>query len=98
MMDDMTEIIFSSQEILKLILKERSIHKGHWMFLVHFGFGAMNIGETDRGEDATPAGVVSVKKIGIKQVPQPLPFSVDASIVNPAPRKIAKKNVSAKQA
>lgn len=84
-MDEMPEIVFSSQEMLKLILKEQSIHKGHWMFLVHFGFGAMNIGETDNGEDAAPAGVVSVKKVGIKQIPQPLPFSVDAAIVNPSP-------------
>lgn len=90
-MDEMPEIAYSSQDMLKLILKEHSIHQGHWMFLVHFGFGAMNVGETDNGEDAAPAGVVSVKKVGIKQIPQPLPFSVNAAVFNPAPKKPPKK-------
>jgi hypothetical protein len=92
MMSEMPEVAYSSREIIKLILKENKIHEGHWMFLVHFGFSAMNVGESDSGEDATPAAVASVKKIGIKQIPQPLPFSVDASKENPSPKKSVKKN------
>lgn len=79
--------------MLKLILKEKSIHKGHWMFLVHFGFNGMNVGQTDTGEDAIPAGVVSVQKMGIKEISEPLPFSVDASKVNPAPKKLKKPSI-----
>ena len=85
------EISFSSRELIELILKEKSIHKGHWMLLVHFGFTAMNVGQGESGEDAMPAGVVSVQKVGIKKIPQPVPFSVNAAAVNPLVKKASKK-------
>lgn len=95
-MNNKAEVEFTNRELLIHMLKIKEIHKGHWMLIVHFGFNAMNIGQTDSGEDAAPAGVVSVQKIGIREIPQPLPFSVDAFAVNPPTKKAPKKQIHSK--
>lgn len=83
-MAEVTQLFYSHQELVTVLLKERNIHEGHWMLIVNFGFGAINAGQDDTGKDVSPTAMVIVNKVGIQQVPEATPFSVDASLANPA--------------
>jgi len=65
------------------MLKDREIHEGNWVLGVKFNFTAMNIGQLPDGSDASPAGVAAVENLCLERTPDPLPFSVDAAVVNP---------------
>ena len=83
-----------NQELVALILKSQGIHEGHWHLAVKLGFSALNIAQSKDGTDAAPAGAVSFTGVRIVSVPQPAPFTVDASKVNPkrtTPKKAAPK-------
>ena len=82
-MAEITQLFYSHPELVTVMLKDRNIHEGHWIMIVNFGFGAMNAGQDEAGTDVSPTAMVGVNKIGIQQVPEPMPFSVDASKVNP---------------
>lgn len=65
------------------MLKDQGIHEGDWVLQAKFSFGAINMGTTPEGTDAVPSGIVGVNGMGLELVPQPLPFSVNASEANP---------------
>jgi hypothetical protein len=83
-MAEITQLFYSHRELVTVMLKDRNIHEGHWIIIVNFGFAAMNAGQDEAGTDVSPTAVVGVNKIGIQLVPEPTPFSIDASIVNPS--------------
>lgn len=85
-MAEITQLFYSHQELVIAMLKDRNIHEGHWILIVNFGFAAMNAGQDEAGTDVSPTAMVGVNKIGIQQIPDPTPFSVDASIANPPQR------------
>jgi hypothetical protein len=85
------EFFYANIDLLRLLIKDKGVSEGHWILTVAFGFSAMNIGTSPDGEDAGPAGVVAVSGVGIAKVPTPLPFSLDAAVVNPLPKKRASK-------
>ena len=78
---------YSPIELVKVLLREQGIHEGHWVLGVQFGFTAMNVGTVESGEDVCPGGVVAVQKIALQRIPVKQPFSVDAELANPAPKK-----------
>ncbi len=90
-MDKPTE--YTPKDILRLLIKQEGVHEGHWILAVNFGFSASNVGQSENGEDACPAGIVALQKVALQQVPEVLPFSLDAAVVNPAPRKVKTKVV-----
>lgn len=85
------EINYSNNELVNLILKNERIHDGNWILAINFGFTAMNIRQSEDDREISPSGIVSVQKIGLRRVSEPLPFSVDAAVVNPLPKKTSAK-------
>jgi hypothetical protein len=82
-MAEVTQLFYSHQELVTIMLKDRDIHAGHWMMVVNFGFAAMNAGQEEGGTDVSPTAMVGVNKIGIQQIPESTPFSIDAAVANP---------------
>jgi hypothetical protein len=86
-MNKETEIEYSPNELINLMLKNEEIHDGNWILSVNFGFSAMNMRSSEEAREVSPSGIVSVQKIGLQRVNVELPFSVNAAVVNPSPKK-----------
>jgi hypothetical protein len=82
-MAELEKFEYSNKELVAALLQNRGIHEGHWILTAKLSFSAMNIGESPDGSDASPAGVVALTGIRIDNVPEPLPFSVNAAEANP---------------
>lgn len=78
-MAETTQVMFSHQDLVKLMLKSQNIDSGHWILAANFGFSAMNAGQVDGGSDISPAALIMVQKLGMQRVDAPTPFSVDAT-------------------
>lgn len=81
------EISYSTNELTKLLLERHDIHEGNWILTVNFGFLAMNIRQSDTDTEVSPSGIVSVQRVGLQRLAEPLPFSVDAAVANPGDKK-----------
>lgn len=84
MANQVKQIQYSHEDLLKLMLKDQGIHEGYWMLLIRFGFGAGNVGPSpDKLEDVHPTALVSVAGIGMERTDKLGPLVVDAAVVNP---------------
>lgn len=83
-MTELKQHEYSNKELVAVLLRDQGIHEGHWILAAKLSFTAMNIGQLADGTDASPAGVVAVTGIQINNVPEALPFSVNAADVNPS--------------
>lgn len=77
--------IFSYKEIAEALVKQQGIHEGIWGIYVEFGIGAANIGSTPESNDAVPAAIVPIQRMGIQRFDEATNLTVDAAEVNPAP-------------
>lgn len=76
--------MFSHTELVTQLIKAKGIHEGFWMLAVSYGFGAANVGETDK--TLNPAAFVPITAIGIRSVPNvENNLTVNAAVVNPKP-------------
>ena len=82
-MTELKQFEYSNKELIAALLRDQGIHEGHWILAAQLAFTAMNIGQLADGSDASPAGVVAVTGIQITNIPEPLPFSVNAADANP---------------
>jgi hypothetical protein len=82
-MAEIKQISYTNKEILILMIKDQNIHEGHWVLGAGFSFGAMSMGQSADGVDASPTAIATLSGLGIERVQEALPFSVDASLENP---------------
>lgn len=82
-MSNSNSIEYSKKELVAALLRDKGIHEGHWVLAAKLTFSAMNIGQAADGSDASPAGVVALTGIKLENVPEPLPYSVNAAEANP---------------
>jgi hypothetical protein len=82
-MPDTNQYLFPTKDLLHILLKHGNIHEGNWILIATFGFAALNTGDSATGEDASPSAMTRLQQVGIQRVPDPLPFSIDAAVVNP---------------
>ena len=82
-MAEIKQISYTNKEILILMIKDQNIHEGHWVLGAGFAFGAMSMGQSADGADASPTAIATLSGLGIERIPESVPFSVDASIENP---------------
>lgn len=82
-MAEISQFDFSNKELVVMMLKDQGIHEGNWVLAAQLTFSAMNIGQLPDGSDASPAGVVAVTGARLERVSEPLPFSINAAVVNP---------------
>lgn len=84
---------YSIRELVTLMLKDQNIHEGNWILTAKFSLSVINIGLSPDSSDVAPAGLSKIDGIGIENVIDPLPFSVDASVVNPKKTKSQSKKI-----
>ena len=82
------EYLFSHKAIVEELIKREGIHEGLWMLTIELGLTGTNVNaQTAEGKASlSPAGIVSVGRIGISRTDQENDLTVDASKVNPRPR------------
>jgi hypothetical protein len=85
-MAEARQFIFTYPEIAEALVKQQGIHEGLWGVYVEFGIAAANIGTTPESDDAIPAAIVPIQKMGIQRFDEPSNLTVDAAEVNPAPK------------
>ncbi|MBA2493836.1 MAG: hypothetical protein H0V31_03970 [Acidobacteria bacterium] len=80
-------ITFSYQEIVECLIKKRNIHEGLWGISVTFALGAINVNRQENPDKYMPAAIIPVQEIGIQKYNEPSNLTLDASKVNPRPKK-----------
>lgn len=75
----------SLKELTTLLIKHYGLHEGHFDLLIEFQIGVGAFGPTP--ELQAPGAAVSVAKVGLAKSVQIGERSVDASIVNPKPKR-----------
>ena len=86
-MENPERIMFSYQEVVECLLKEKGIHEGLWGISIGFGFGVVNASAVDEPEKFLPAAIIPVQEIGIQKFETESNLTVDAAKVNPRPAK-----------
>jgi hypothetical protein len=87
-MPEANQYVFSNKELLELLIKQAGVREGRWMLMANFGFTAANFGQAD--DSIAPGGAMVIQQMGIQKAPQgtPLGASVDAAVINPAPKGV----------
>jgi len=79
------EYLFSHKAIVEELIKREGIHEGLWMLTIELGLTGTNVNAQTREGKASlsPAGIVSVGRIGICRTDHENDLTVDAGKVNP---------------
>lgn len=84
-MSDPAPNFLNHADVVTLLIKELDIHEGIWSLALELQFGALTVGQDE--QSLYPAGLVSVKSIGLTKAVKENNISVDAARVNPKPKK-----------
>jgi hypothetical protein len=90
-MAEATQYLFEHKELAEALVKKQNIHEGLWGIYIEFGLGATNINSGSDIKVLTPSAIASVQKIGIQRFAEPNNLTIDAAVVNPAPKTTARK-------
>ncbi len=88
-MPEPNQILYQLNEVAELMVKAQGITEGHWGLLARFGISGANV-QTAEGK-LLPSAIVPILELGIQKFEQPSSLTVDASKVNPAPKKRTSK-------
>lgn len=83
-MSEVNTITLSHKELVEVLIKHQRLHEGIWQLYIEFGISAVNMLFGD--DQASPAAVVPINKIGLHRAEKETPLGLDASKVNPAPK------------
>jgi hypothetical protein len=83
-MPEVNQYVFSSKELLELLIKRAGVHEGRWILMATFGFSAGNFGPSP--DQAMPGALIAIQQIGIQraQADAPEAMSLDAAVINSA--------------
>ncbi len=82
------------KDVIEALIKHQNIHEGIWQLYIEFGISGGNMPIAPEGSDdlrISPVAMVPITKIGLLKVDKENPLALDASKVNPAPKRIRKK-------
>lgn len=79
-------LLFTFQEVVEALIKQRGLHTGLWGLSLEFGLGAANFNSKEGSKELFPSAVVPLRNIGIAPATQENSLTVDASKVNPKSR------------
>lgn len=88
-MPETTAFKYTLKELTELMVKEEGIKKGHWMLQATFSWAVANVLSTEDGPKG-PGAMSILTNVGIQEIPEPGPFSIDAAALwkkTPARRK-----------
>ena len=82
-MPEVRQITYDLKRLTALMLRDNEIRSGLWMILVRFNYSFTNIAppKDQPGGPAGPALIAVVAEIGVQEVSEPGPLSVDAAEV-----------------
>jgi len=89
-------ILFSYQEIVECLIKEKDIHEGIWGIVVGFELGVANVLKHGEAGSFLPAAIVPISSIGIERVEEESNLTVNAALVNPNPKTKSSKTAAKK--
>ena len=83
--------VFNHKQLLEALVKEAGIHTGKWTLRVNFGCIPNNFGPS--ADKISPGLAIALINVGLIPAAADHPESmvIDAAIVNPTPRPIAKR-------
>ena len=84
-MPEASQVEYKLRELTELMVRDRQINEGHWMLVVRFSFGALNVEDGVGG--VAPASISRIESIGIQRIPEANAISVDASQLQSRARK-----------
>ena len=87
--------LLSLREAAELLVKHNGLHEGLYNLLFEFQIAVGAIGPSP--ELAIPGGMFGISGIGLEKVAAAGPHTVDAAIVNPAPRSPTTKPKSTRK-
>ena len=80
------QYLFSHKAIVEDMIRRQRLHEGLWMLTVELGLNGTNVQtQTAAGNVLTPAGVLTITRLGITRTKQANDLTVDAAKVNPQP-------------
>ena len=82
------QYLFSHKSIVEQLIRREGIHDGLWMLTIELGLTGTNVNAQTAGgkSSLSPAGIVSVGRIGISRTDHESDLTVDASKANPRPK------------
>ncbi len=85
-MPQVNQYVLNNKELLELIIKQTNVHEGRWMLMATFGIAPGNYGPTL--EQMTPGVAVGISNVGIQRADSNTSkkMTLDAAVVNPAPK------------
>jgi hypothetical protein len=92
-MAEARQIIFSYQEIAKLMVQELGLREGLWGLYVKFGIAAANAGPSS--EDVRPTAIVPILELGLQKFDEPSNLTVDAAELSKGSSPKASRRVRA---
>ena len=89
-MPEANQYVFSNRELLEVLIKQAGVHEGRWVLMANFGFTAANFGQAE--DSVAPGAALVIQQMGIQRAVLGTPdgMTVDAAVVNPAPKETAK--------
>lgn len=94
-MAEPTQYMFTHKEVVEILVKQQGLHEGLWSLSVEFGINAVITGPND--DQLYPTAMVPVIRFGIQKSEKMNNISVDAALVNPAPKSKSKSPRTAKK-
>jgi hypothetical protein len=90
-MPEATQYMFTSRQLLEVLIREAKVHEGKWLLVATFAFSPGNFGPTL--DQMAPGAVVATTHLGIQMAPDDAPEGVwvDAASINPTPKNVTKK-------
>ena len=86
-MPEVGQYLFSSRELLELLVQKAGVHEGKWILMANFGIAPGNYGPS--ADQMSPGVVIAVTQLGIQKAAPEAPEGswVDAAQINPPPKK-----------
>lgn len=87
-MADASQYTIPYKELAEVMVKHLDIHEGLWSVFFRFGISGFNLSLND--SPYVPSAIVPILQVGINRESEVTPLSVDAAVVNPQPKKMAR--------
>ena len=66
-MPEATQISYTNEELLRLLMKDQGIKSGQWRLTVEFALAAANVPNPNTPGEFSPAGIAIVNRVGLAQ-------------------------------
>ena len=79
--------VYTSNELVEMLIKHTNLHEGRWTLMVNFGITAGSFGPS--ADKPAPGVAVMIGQVGIQRAPENAVEGswLDAAIVNPKPKR-----------